>query len=260
MWKNNFNYCILSRVIIDSKINMKISVGIHLQGDKKMDIVLKAEEICKTYSTFNTQTVVKPSSFIVKKGEVYVIEGKSGSGKSTFLSMLGGLEKPSKGKVYFNNKSFYDLNDKEQSLIRGRSFGFVFQSFQLVPELTIKENIELPLKFMKSNKRNLNLDELVDELGIKNHLNKKPNYLSGGEQQRVAIARALITCPDILFADEPTGNLDQETSSTVVNLLSKLSNKYNISLIIVTHEKNLIKGQHHLYKMNDGILKVKQHD
>ncbi|MGG3846216.1 putative ABC transport system ATP-binding protein [Aeribacillus composti] len=227
-----------------------------------MSIILKAEEISKSFNTYNNYLVVKPTSFSVKKGEIYVIEGKSGSGKSTFLSMIGGLEKPSNGRVFFENKSFYELNDNEQSRIRGESFGFIFQSFQLIPELTVKENIELPFNFVKaSNKNMLNVNELANELDISRHLSKKPNYLSGGEQQRVAIARALITCPKILFADEPTGNLDQETTKLVIKLLIKLSKKYNISLIIVTHEKNLIKEPHYLYKMNDGVLKVEnKHD
>ena len=221
-----------------------------------MSIVLKAEEISKSFNTYNNQIVVKSSSLIVKRGEIHIIEGKSGSGKSTFLSIIGGLENPSKGKVFFENKSFYDLNDNEQSQIRGKSFGFVFQSFQLVPELTVKENIELPINFIKASDTLLNVNELAKELGISTHLNKKPSYLSGGEQQRVAIARALITCPKILFADEPTGNLDQETSKLVINLLIKLSLKYKISLIIVTHEKGLVKQPHHLYRMNEGVLRV----
>jgi putative ABC transport system ATP-binding protein len=221
-----------------------------------MSIILKAEEISKSFNTYNNQIAVKSSSLIVRRGEIYIIEGKSGSGKSTFLSIIGGLEKPSKGKVFFENKSFYDLNDNKQSQIRGKSFGFVFQSFQLVPELTVKENIELPMNFIKASDKILNVNELANELGISMHLNKKPSYLSGGEQQRVAIARALITCPKILFADEPTGNLDQETSKLVIKLLIKLSLKYKISLIIVTHEKGLIKQPHYLYRMNEGVLRV----
>lgn len=221
-----------------------------------MSIILRAEEISKSFNTYNNHLAVKTSSFIVRKGDIYVIEGKSGSGKSTFLSIIGGLEKPSKGKVFFDNKSFYDLTDNEQSWIRGKSFGFVFQSFQLVPELTVKENIELPLNFIKTTTNILDVYELANDLEISKHLDKMPGYLSGGEQQRVAIARALITCPEILFADEPTGNLDQETSKLVINLLTKLSLKNNTSLIIVTHEKNIIKEHHYLYRMDEGVLKA----
>lgn len=221
-----------------------------------MSIILRTDGISKSFNTYNNHLVVKPTTFSVESGKIYIIEGKSGSGKSTFLSIIGGLEKPSKGKVLFEGKSFYDLDDNEQSKIRGKSFGFVFQSFQLVPELTVKENIELPLKFIKGSDNKLNIEELAIDLAIEKHLGKKPNYLSGGEQQRVAIARALITCPKILFADEPTGNLDEETSKLVISLLTKLSHKYNISLVIVTHEKDLIKGPHFLYKMHEGVLKV----
>ncbi|AOH56909.1 ABC transporter [Peribacillus muralis] len=222
-----------------------------------MTIILKTEKINKYY---NNHLVLKSTSLIIRKGEIYIIKGKSGSGKSTFLSIIGGLEYPSKGKVFFENRSFYDLSDNEQSQIRGKSFGFVFQSFQLVPELTVKENIELPISLLNNLDKKLDVNELVNELDISMHLNKKPSYLSGGEQQRVAIARALITCPKILFADEPTGNLDQETSEVVINLLTKLSLRYNISLIIVTHEKGLIKQPHYSYRMIDGVLKMETND
>lgn len=221
-----------------------------------MSYVLKSVEISKKYNQQVNQNVVKSASITVEKGEIHVIEGKSGSGKSTFLSMLGGMEKPSNGKVYYKNISLYDLSDKEQARVRGELFGFVFQSFHLLPELTVKENIELPLQFSKKTKSKYSASEIAEELGIASHLHKKPDYLSGGEQQRVAIARALITSPEIIFADEPTGNLDQSTSRTIIDLLTKLSILHETALIVVTHEKNLFNHPHSLYLMEDGVLKV----
>lgn len=203
---------------------------------------------------FNGIEIVKPSSISLEKGSIHVIEGKSGSGKSTFLSMLGGLEKPDTGNVIFNGRSFYNLKDKDQSLIRGMNFGYIFQSFNLMPELTVKENIELPLQFNKKKQKANYFTELVEALEINQHLNKKPDYLSGGEQQRVAIARALIMEPEIIFADEPTGNLDQITTRKVTKLLTDLTIKMNIALIVVTHEKNLFSHTHKLYYMENGKL------
>lgn len=216
--------------------------------------ILNADQISKVFS--NQQVAVKPVSIKIKKGEIYVIEGKSGSGKSTLLSMLGGMEKPTKGKVYYKGRSFYDMNGSEQSEIRGKSFGFVFQSFHLIPELTVKDNIELPLQFVENTDKIWDTKDLAANLGIEHVLTKKPSYLSGGEQQRVAIARALITNPSILFADEPTGNLDSKTTELIVKLLIQLNHQYKISLVIVTHEKNLIKAPHTLFIMENGYLKA----
>jgi putative ABC transport system ATP-binding protein len=219
-----------------------------------LSAILRTSEISKTF--LNNQTVVKPTSIEIKKGKIYVIEGKSGSGKSTLLSMLGGLEQPTQGKVYFNNRSFYELSDQEQAQIRGCSFGFVFQSFNLLPELSVKENIELPLIFNENTQQKLNVKELAERLYIDSLLHKKTSLLSGGEQQRVAIARALITLPDIVFADEPTGNLDHYSTKVIVKLLTELNAKYGISLVIVTHEKNLIDTPHTLFTMKNGELRM----
>ncbi|MCD4837583.1 ABC transporter ATP-binding protein [Neobacillus sedimentimangrovi] len=221
-----------------------------------MSYIIRATDISKKYNSNYHQTVLKPTQFTIKKGAIYVIEGKSGSGKSTFLSILGGMEKPTQGKVFYKNYSLYDLDDKEQAKIRGEKFGFVFQSFQLIPELTVKENIKLPLQFIDPPKNKKSVKELAEELGIISHLNKKPTFLSGGEQQRVAIARALITSPEVIFADEPTGNLDQFTSKIIVDVLTKLCTEQQVSLVVVTHEKNLFHHPHNLYTMQDGKLKV----
>lgn len=221
-----------------------------------MSVILKAEGVSKNYS--KDHYVIKPSNFEIKKGEIYVIVGKSGAGKSTFLSMLGGIEKPTHGKVYFNNQSFYDLSDEQQSKIRGSSFGFVFQSYNLFPELTVKENIELPRVFNDNLKDSIDTLALAEKLQISHLLDKKPYQLSGGEQQRVAIARALITTPEIVFADEPTGNLDEKTTEDVINYLINLTLTHRIALVIVTHEKNLIKQRHHLFRIENGQIKKEQ--
>ncbi|AUJ24876.1 ABC transporter ATP-binding protein [Virgibacillus dokdonensis] len=215
-------------------------------------MILQARDISKTY---NGYSVVKSTTFSIREGSIYVIQGKSGSGKSTFLSLLGGMEEPSTGKVYVENESLYDMTDKKRSRIRGELFGFVFQSFQLIPELTVRENIELPLNFIQK-KSKWNLRELTTSLGIERHLDKKPGFLSGGEQQRVAIARALITSPKVIFADEPTGNLDSETTDIIISLLTSLTHTQKLSLVVVTHEKNLIKLPHSLFTIKDGHLKV----
>lgn len=214
--------------------------------------LLIADNISKS---FNGKNVVKPINITIQEGSVHVIEGKSGSGKSTLLSMLGGMEKPDRGDIRFNGHSLYRLGDKEQSKIRGASFGYIFQSFHLIPELTVKENIELPLQFNSQGERKNRVSEIADILGIASHLQKRPDFLSGGEQQRVAIARAVIMEPEIIFADEPTGNLDQTTTKTVIELLSNLTISLNIALVVVTHEQNLFTQPHHLYKMEDGSLK-----
>lgn len=220
---------------------------------ENMKNLLIADNIAKS---FNGKKIVKPTNIKIQQGSVHVIQGKSGSGKSTLLSMLGGMEKPDSGDIRFKGHSFYRLGDKEQSKIRGTSFGNVFQSFHLIPELTVKENIELPLQFNAQSEKKNRVFEIADRLGISAHLQKRPDLLSGGEQQRVAIARAVIMEPEIIFADEPTGNLDQETTKEVIALLSNLMTSLNIALVVVTHEQNLFSQPHHLYIMENGLLRV----
>jgi len=215
--------------------------------------IITATNISKKYNHLSEQSALKNTQFTVGAGEIHVIEGKSGSGKSTLLNILGGMENPSLGHVYYRNRSFYDLDDKEQALIRGEKFGFVFQSFELIPELTVKENIELPLQF-NSNTHKYDVNKIAQELELEKQLHKKPAFLSGGEQQRVAIARAIITSPDVIFADEPTGNLDEATSKKVVCTLEKLVDDHGVSLVVVTHEKNLFAHKHNLYSMENGVL------
>lgn len=222
-----------------------------------MSIILEASSISKKYNPNSTQIELLPASIKIKKGVIYVIKGKSGSGKSTLLNILGGMDKPTSGKVFIGPSSFYDLQDNEQSKIRSQKFGFVFQSFNLIPELTVYENIELPKhfnRFLKIDKSSI-LD-LAEELGIFRLLNKKTFQLSGGEQQRVAIARALITNPEIIFADEPTGNLDVANSKIIADLLTGIVVTRKASLLIVTHEERLIEHEHIKLTLHNGQLNV----
>lgn len=203
---------------------------------------------------FDNRDIVKKTDLVIREGSIHVIEGKSGSGKSTLLSMIGGMEKPDNGEVYYKGRSFYNMRDNVQSVIRGRKLSYIFQAFHLIPELTVKENIELPLQFNKNLNTIFTTEEIAKSLGILNLLDKLPSTLSGGEQQRVAIGRALITNPEIIFADEPTGNLDENTTGDITDLMIRLNQEFGIALVIVTHEKNLISIPHHLYKMENGNL------
>lgn len=168
------------------------------------------------------------------------------------------MERPTTGSVYIESKSLYDLSDAEQARIRGEYFGFVFQSFHLVPELTVQENIVLPLRFSGQAIRLDHVRELAAELGIQSKLAMRPAFLSGEEQQRVAIARAMIAEPKIIFADEPTGNLDQKTSKDVIKALTRLCVDSGQALLVVTHEQDLIQHPDYTYWMEDGVLKEVQ--
>lgn len=214
---------------------------------------LKAVEISKV---FGDHTIIRNCSIKIDPGTIHVIEGKSGSGKSTILNILGSMDPPSTGKVIWKGKDLHKLNDNEQASIRANDFGFVFQSFHLIPQLTVKQNILLPLKINQIKRSNVDFNHLVKELDINKLVDKKVHLLSGGEQQRVAIARALVTSPDILFADEPTGNLDGHTSNRLIELLLHLNKTKKLTLIIVTHTKDLIPVEHIKYNMISGRLKV----
>ncbi|PWW00871.1 putative ABC transport system ATP-binding protein [Paenibacillus cellulosilyticus] len=226
-----------------------------------MTELMKAVNICKKYVPSSDSMELRPQSLSLEKEKIYVIKGKSGSGKSTLLNILGGIDRPTLGSVYYNGQSLYDLPDKEQSRIRNENFGFVFQSFNLIPEFTVKENIILPKYFNRySNITPASISRMAEEMGIGSLLNRKVYQLSGGEQQRVAIARALITDPEILFADEPTGNLDSETSKVIVNLLTRTVTSRRATLVVVTHEEKLIDCEHTDLTISDGKIKVEDRD
>ena len=189
--------------------------------------LLEVKNICKTYGSGETTVkALKDVSFSVPKGEYVAIVGESGSGKSTLLNMIGALDTPTSGKVLIDRKDIFSMNDRKLTVFRRRNIGFIFQAFNLIPELTVEQNIIFPLllDYQKPDKRYL--EELLTVLNLKDRRNHLPSQLSGGQQQRVAIGRALITRPSLILADEPTGNLDSQNSSEVIALLKETSKKY----------------------------------
>ncbi|RKJ61560.1 ABC transporter ATP-binding protein [Roseburia sp. 1XD42-69] len=186
----------------------------------------------------------------IQKGEFVAILGRSGSGKSTLLNILAGLDKPSEGKVYIDGTDIFHLSEEKRTLLRREKIGFVFQAYELLHALTVTENIRLP----ELTKDADYMRELLDTLEIRQYEKSYPDQLSGGEQQRVSIARALINHPPILFADEPTGNLDSKTERTVIDLLKNLAEKYGTSILMVTHNEDLVKDADRVIRLEDGEI------
>lgn len=221
------------------------------------NIVLKAENIKKIF--FNKKEKVKALKgvdFSLNKGQMVAIMGPSGSGKSTFLHILGTIDTPTEGKVYINNEDVFSLNEKRLSKLRNKEIGFVFQFHHLLSEFTALENVALAYLIYNKNKRVAfeKAKEILTTLGLKDRLNHKPSELSGGQQQRVAIARAIINKPSIIIADEPTGNLDTKNSKKVMEIFKHLNEKYNVSIVIATHDINIAKYCHNIYYMEDGLI------
>ena len=192
----------------------------------------------------------------INEGEFVAIIGPSGSGKSTFLHLVGGLERPSNGTIKVAGKDICCLSDKELARYRRQKVGFVFQQYNLIPVLNVKENIELPLKLDNKKIDKEYIEDLINLLGLKERKNHLPNQLSGGQQQRVAIARALSAKPSIILADEPTGNLDSKTTEEVMDLLKSSIKKYNQTLIIITHNENIARKADRIISIIDGELKL----
>lgn len=217
--------------------------------------ILKIKNLSKVYG--ENETEVKALSHInleINKGEFVVIVGKSGSGKSTLLHIMAGLETPTYGDVVIENTNLSSLNEKERSLLRKEKIGLIFQSYNLIPVLTVEENIKLPT-INTINQDDGYVNELMELLNIKERKNHLPNQLSGGQQQRVAIGRALVNKPAIIFADEPTGNLDTKTESEVLNLLKESQKKYNQTIIMITHNMDIAKYADKIIKIEDGFIR-----
>lgn len=213
--------------------------------------VLRAENISKIYcqNAVSLQALCSVS-VTIQKGEFVAVLGRSGSGKSTLLNILAGLDRPSEGKVYIDGTDIFNLSEEKRTLLRREKIGFVFQAYELLHSLTVTENIRLPeLKADTDYVR-----ELLDTLKIRQYEKCYPDQLSGGEQQRAAIARALINHPPILFADEPTGNLDSKTERIVIDLLKNLAAKYETSILIVTHNEDLVKDADRVIRLEDGEI------
>ena len=213
--------------------------------------VLRAESISKIYcQNAVSLQALRSVSVTIQKGEFVAILGRSGSGKSTLLNILAGLDKPSEGKVYIDGTDIFHLSEEKRTLLRREKIGFVFQAYELLHALTVTENIRLP----ELTKDADYMRELLDTLEIRQYEKLYPDQLSGGEQQRVSIARALINHPPILFADEPTGNLDSKTERTVIDLLKNLAEKYGTSILMVTHNEDLVKDADRVIRLEDGEI------
>jgi len=217
--------------------------------------ILETDGLYKVYGTEESEFMaLRRTNFKVKKGEFVAIIGPSGSGKSTLLHLLAGLDTPTDGKVFIEEKDIYNLKERELALFRRRNIGFIFQFFNLVPVLNLEENIRLPL-IMDNKKVDVNyLEEILDSLDLKGRRYHYPSQLSGGQQQRVAIARALITKPSIIFADEPTGNLDTRNSKEVLTLLTASIKKYGQTLVMITHDPKVAAHADRVVTIEDGLL------
>lgn len=217
--------------------------------------LIRLENVNKTYGTGTLAVdALKDINLEIKEGYFYALVGKSGSGKSTMLHILGALDRPTSGKMYLEGESVYDKSNKEITLIRRRRIGFVFQSFNLLSEHSVLENILMPAHLDNKEVDKNRLEEIVSSLGLEDKLSYFPDELSGGQMQRVAIARALVTNPAILLADEPTGNLDENTGQEVMNLLKESARKFNQTLIVVTHDMDIASGADKVINIVNGEI------
>ena len=219
-----------------------------------MDL-LEVQSISKTYGSGEAAVhALKNVSFSVPKGEYVAIVGESGSGKSTLLNMIGALDNPTSGKVLIEGKDIFAMIESKRTIFRRRNIGFIFQAFNLIPELTVEQNIIFPilLDYQKPNQKYL--EELLEVLNLKERRNHLPGQLSGGQQQRVAIGRALITRPSLILADEPTGNLDSQNSSEVIALLKNASKRYAQTIIMITHNRSIAQSADRVLQVSDGVL------
>ena len=217
--------------------------------------ILKVENLCKTYG--KGETLVKALdnvSFSVEKGEFIAIVGSSGSGKSTLLHILGGVDRPTSGKVYVEGEDVYKLNENNLAIFRRRQVGLIYQFYNLIPILNVKENITLPILLDNKKPDVKYLDELIETLGLTNRVSHLPNELSGGQQQRVSIGRALMNRPALLLADEPTGNLDSKAGREIVELLKLSNKKYKQTIIMITHDHNLALNADRIITLEDGKI------
>lgn len=217
--------------------------------------MIKVEGLSKVYGKGETKVeALKNINLEIKKGEIIAIIGESGSGKSTLLHMIGGVDKPTSGKVYLNGVNFSKLKDKKLGIIRRRNIGFVFQEFNLLSSLTVEENIDMPVLLDKGKVDKEYKKYLISMLHLNGKENSLPSQLSGGQQQRVAIGRALSNKPDVILADEPTGNLDSKTSKEIISLLKYSCKKYNQTLIMITHDISITDEVDRIIKIEDGEI------
>lgn len=217
--------------------------------------LLEVRSISKTYGSGETAVkALKDVSFTVPKGEFVAIVGESGSGKSTLLNMLGALDTPTSGKVFIDTRDTFSMKEKELTVFRRRNIGFIFQAFNLIPELTVEQNMLFPMLLDYQKPDQKYLEELLAVLNLKERRRHLPSQLSGGQQQRVAIGRALITRPSLILADEPTGNLDSQNSSEVIALLKEASKKYEQTIVMITHNRSIAQTADRILQVSDGVL------
>ncbi|MHC1682990.1 MAG: ABC transporter ATP-binding protein [Clostridiaceae bacterium] len=235
-------------------------IDIENQKDKEIienQAVLLLEKVKKSYHIGEQEYMaLKSIELKINKGEFVSFVGKSGSGKSTLLNLLGGIDRPTEGRILINNEDINSFNESKLSKFRGRNIGFVFQFFQLMPTLTVLENVIMPMDFMKkipSSKRKERAEQLLEKVGVIDQAKKFPSTLSGGQQQRVAIARALANDPKIILADEPTGNLDSQTTEDIFNLLNTLAREGK-NIIMVTHNEEIAERCSRVIRIRDGLI------
>lgn len=216
---------------------------------------LEVKHICKIYGTGETAVkALKDVSFSVPKGEYVAIVGESGSGKSTLLNMIGALDSPTSGEVLIDEKDIFSMNEGSLTIFRRRNIGFIFQAFNLIPELTVEQNMIFPVLLDYKKPDMAYLEELLTVLNLRERRNHLPSQLSGGQQQRVAIGRALITRPSLILADEPTGNLDSQNSREVIALLKSASKKYEQTILMITHNRAIAQSADRVLHVSDGQL------
>lgn len=217
--------------------------------------ILRVQHLSKTYGKGENQVnALKDVSFILEQGEFAAVVGESGSGKSTLLNCMGALDTPSSGKIYMDGKDLFSMKEEQRTIFRRRNIGFVFQSFQLVTELTVEQNIMFPILLDYRKPEQSAVNEILEVLGLTERRHHLPSQLSGGQQQRVAIGRALITRPKLILADEPTGNLDSKNSQDVIDLLVKASRHYQQTILMITHNNNLTTSVDRVLRVTDGVL------
>ena len=217
--------------------------------------LLEVKEISKTYGTGEASVhALKKASFSVPKGEFVAVMGESGSGKSTLLHIIGALDTPSSGRVFLDGKDIFAMKERNLTVFRRRNIGFIFQSFNLIPELTVEQNMIFPvlLDYQKPDEKYL--EELLAVLGLQNRRRHLPGQLSGGQQQRAAIGRALMTRPALILADEPTGNLDTKNTGEVIALLKEASRRYEQTIVMITHSRNIAQTADRILQVSDGMV------
>lgn len=251
--ETNVEGIVNSTLFYMKRMRISSTFTINQKGREKMETILRTEKLCKFYGEGENEVrAIDNTNIEIEKGEFVAIVGKSGSGKSTLLHMLGGLDIPTSGKVFIGNKDIFELKEEELAVFRRRKIGFIFQAFNLVSSLNVWENIVLPIGLDGKEVDDAFVNDILNTLQLENKIENLPNTLSGGQQQRVAIARAIASKPDIILADEPTGNLDSKTGDEVISLLKMSAKKYGQTLVVITHDEEIAQMADRIIVIEDG--------